>query len=68
MMNEDIIHIIFRLIRQGISVASDYPKTSLMLHSSFKSYIRSKHRLKLQTCRRVKNVNTAHHADPYTIL
>ena len=37
-------------------------------NSELKSYIRSRYRLKLQICRRVKNVNTAHHADPYTIL
>ena len=32
---------------------------------SVKSYIRSKHRLTLQICRRVKNVNTTHHDTVY---
>ena len=35
---------------------------------TFKSYIHTKHRLKLQICRRVKNVNTVHHADQYMVL
>jgi len=69
MMNDDShIHIIFPIIHRYPSVASDYPTTSLMLHSFIYIVHMLQTLLKLQICRRVKNINKAHQADQYLIL